>query len=73
MTNAATALRVTPPTLSDVVNDRARKRWLTKRRSVTDTRVVHLRLSQRGQVITRKIEDQIRHVSYGVAVDTDLT
>jgi DNA-binding MarR family transcriptional regulator len=62
MTNAATALRVTPPTLSDVVNDLARKRWLTKRRSVTDTRVVHLRLSRSGHTLTRHIERRVRQM-----------
>jgi len=60
VTDTATALRLRPPTLSEVVNDLVRKRWVSKRRSVTDTRVVHLRLSQRGQVITRKIENQVR-------------
>ena len=62
MTNAATALRVAPPTLSDVVNDLARKRWLTKRRSVTDTHVVHLRLSRLGHTLTRHIERRDRQM-----------
>ena len=73
VTDAATALRLRLPTLSEVVNDLVRKRWVTKRRSVTDTRVVHLRLSQRGQVITRKIENQVRQVNTGVAADKILT
>ena len=73
MTDTATALRLRPPTLSEVVNDLVRKRWVTKRRSVTDTRVVHLRLSQRGQVITRKIENQVRQVSTGGAANKILT
>ncbi len=73
MTDTATALRLRLPTLSEVVNDLVRKRWVTKRRSVTDTRVVHLRLSQRGQVITRKIENQVRQVNTGVAADKILT
>ena len=68
MTNAATALRVTPPTLSDVVNDLARKRWLTKRRSVTDTHVVHLRLSRLGHTLTRHIERRDRDQDRAVAV-----
>src|SRR4029077_18445647 len=55
MTDTAAALCVRLPTLSEVVKDLVWKRWVTKRRSVTDTRVVYLRLSQRGQVITRKI------------------
>jgi DNA-binding MarR family transcriptional regulator len=73
VTDAATALRVRLPTLSAVVKDLVRKRWVTKRRSVTDTRVVHLRLSRRGQVITRKIENQARRVSTGGAANKDLT
>src|SRR5437899_2452562 len=69
VTDTATALRVRLPTLSEVVNDLVRKRWVTRRRSVTDTRVVHLRLSQRGQVITRKINNQVRQVNTGVAAN----
>jgi DNA-binding MarR family transcriptional regulator len=73
VTDTATALRLRLPTLSEGVNDLARKRWVTKRRSVTDTRVVHLRLSQRGQVITRKIENQVRQVSTEGAANKILT
>jgi DNA-binding MarR family transcriptional regulator len=65
VTDAATALRLRLPTLSEVVKDLVRKRWVAKRRSVTDTRVVHLSLSRRGLVITRKIENQVRRVSTG--------
>ena len=56
MTDVATALRVRTPTLSEVVNDLVRKRWVTKCRSVTDTRVVHLRLSRRGEAFAQRIE-----------------
>ena len=63
VTDAAAALRVRLPTLSEVVKDLVRKRWVTKRRSVKDRRAVCLSLSRRGQVITRKIEDQVRRVS----------
>jgi DNA-binding MarR family transcriptional regulator len=69
VTDTAAALRLRLPTLSEVVKDLVRKRWVTNRRSVTDTRVVHLRLSRRGQVITRKIENQVRRVSTGGAAD----
>jgi DNA-binding MarR family transcriptional regulator len=62
LTDAAAELCVRLPTLSEVVKDLVRKRWVTKRRSVTDTRVVHLRLSRRGEVISRKIKDHVRHV-----------
>jgi len=44
MTDAATALRLRLPTLSEVVKALARKRWVTKRRSVKDDRVVILSL-----------------------------
>ena len=47
VTDAATALRVRVPTLSGVVKDLVRKRWVTKQRSVTDTRAVCLSLSRR--------------------------
>jgi DNA-binding MarR family transcriptional regulator len=62
LTDAAAALCVRLPTLSVVVTDLVRKRWVTKRRSVTDTRAVCLSLSRRGLAITRKIENQVRHV-----------
>jgi DNA-binding MarR family transcriptional regulator len=62
MTNTATALRVTPPTLSDVAKDLVRKQWITKRRSDTDTRVVHLRLSRRGHALTLHIQQRVRQM-----------
>ena len=49
LTDAAAALCVRLPTLSEVVKDLVRKRWVTKRRSVTDTRAVCLSLSRRGR------------------------
>jgi DNA-binding MarR family transcriptional regulator len=63
LTDAAAALCLRLPTLSDVVKDLVRKRWVTKRRSVTDTRAVCLALSRQGQVLTRKIEAQVGRVS----------
>jgi DNA-binding MarR family transcriptional regulator len=57
--DAATALRVRSPTVSGVVKDLVRKWWVTKHRSVTDTRVVNLRLSRWGQVLARKLEAQV--------------
>ena len=62
LTDAAAALCLRLPTLSDVLKDLVRKRWITKRYSVEDRRAVCLRLSRRGQVITRKIENQVRYV-----------
>lgn len=73
LTDAAASLGVRLPTLSAVVNDLVRKRWVTKRYSVEDHRAVCLRLSRRGLVITRKIENQVRRVSTGAAANTVLT
>ena len=56
------SIRVTPPTLSDVVKDLVRKQWITKRRSVTDTRVVHLRLGRPGTVLAQHIQQRVRQV-----------
>jgi len=67
LTDAASALRVRPPTLSDVVNDLVRKRWVTKRRLVTDTRALCLSLSRRGSALTRHIEQRVRHVEAALA------
>ena len=62
MTDAATALRLRLLTLSSVAKDLVRKRWVTKRRSVTDTRAVCLALSRRGEALAQKIEGRLRHV-----------
>ncbi len=62
LTDAATALLVTLPTLSVVAKDLAGKRWVRKRRSVTDSRAVRLSLSRQGQALARKIEVQVRQV-----------
>ena len=63
LTDAATALCLKLPTLSDVVKDLVRKRWVTKRYSVEDRRAVCLRLSRRGEALTQKIEGQVQRVS----------
>jgi DNA-binding MarR family transcriptional regulator len=67
---AATALRLRVPTLSAVVKDLVRKRWVTKRRSVTDTRVVHLLLSQRGNALVLQINQRVRQVNAPLAQHT---
>jgi DNA-binding MarR family transcriptional regulator len=67
MTNAAAALRVRQPTLTDVVKDLVRKRWVTKRRSVTDTRLVQLRLSRRGHALALQIEQRVHQVNVSLA------
>jgi hypothetical protein len=47
-------------TLSVMVKVLVRKRWVTKRRSVTVIRVVHLRLSRRGNALALQIEQRVR-------------
>ena len=62
LTDAAASLGVRLPTLSEVVKDLVRKRWVTKRRSVEDRRVVCLSLSRRGEALARRIKDRVRDV-----------
>jgi DNA-binding MarR family transcriptional regulator len=62
VTDAAAALGVRFATLSEVVKDLARKRWVTKRCSVTDTRAVHLLLSRQGAALARQIEHRVRQI-----------
>ena len=62
LTDAAAAVCVREPTLSTVVKDLVRKRWVTKRRSLTDSRAVCLALSRQGEAMARKIEAQVRLV-----------
>jgi DNA-binding MarR family transcriptional regulator len=62
VTDAAAALGVRLPTLSAVVNDLVRERWITKRRSVTDRRVVYLLLSRRGNAVALRIEQRVLQV-----------
>ena len=50
LTDATTALGMRVPTLSVVVKTLVRKRWVTRHRSVTDTRVVYLLLSVGGRL-----------------------
>lgn len=63
MTKTAAALCVRLPTVTEVVGDLVRKRWITKRRSTTDARVVHLRLSPWGNALVVKIEHGVGHVA----------
>ena len=62
VTDAATALRLRLPTLSEVVKDLVRKHWVTKRYSVEDHRAVCLRLSRRGEALAKRIKGQVRDV-----------
>ena len=72
LTEAATALRISPPTMTEVIRDLVGRRWVTNRRSTQDRRAVCLRLSRRGQVIAHSITGQVRQVS-PVAPDIDPT
>ena len=53
--------------MSKVVKDLVRKRWVTKRRSVKDDRVVVLSLSRRGRVLALQIEQRVRQVNATLA------
>ena len=55
MTKTAAAFWIRLPTLTEVIDDLMRKRWVTRRHSTTDTRVVQLRLSTRGDALVFKI------------------
>ena len=67
MTDAATALRLRLPTLSEVVKALARKRWVTKRRSVKDDRVVVLSLSRWADTLGLQIEKWVHQVNVTLA------
>jgi DNA-binding MarR family transcriptional regulator len=62
LTDAAATLRVRQPTLKEVVKSLVRKRWVTQRRSVTDSRVLHLQLSLQGHLLALHIEQRMRQV-----------
>ena len=72
VTDIAEALGVRVSTLSGVLTTLARKRWVTKRRSVTDTRVVHVMLSRQGQLLAQKIKGQVRQISIRGVENTGL-
>ena len=63
VTDAATAFRLRLPTLSEMVKALARKRWVTKRRSVKDDRVVVLSLSRWGDTLALQIEKRVHQVN----------
>ena len=67
VTDAADALVVRVPTVSDVVKDLVRKRWVTKRNSVKDRRVVCVQLSRRGQALAFQIEERVSQVNATLA------
>ena len=65
-TDAARAFSLKLPTVVEVVQAMARKRWIIRRRSVADVRIIHLSLSRQGQNLARKIDVQIRHLTTGI-------
>lgn len=62
LTDVAITLGVKPPTLSEVVGDLVRKRWVTRRRSGKDRRALCLSLSRRGETLALHIDERLRHV-----------
>ena len=58
--DAAAAVSIRPPTLTAVIDDLVRERWVTRHHTPADRRVVHVRLTQRGEVLARRITDRIR-------------
>jgi DNA-binding MarR family transcriptional regulator len=63
MTKTAAAFCIRLPTLTEVIDDLARKRWVMRRRSTIDTRVVQLRLSSRGNALAVKIAHGVGQVA----------
>ena len=61
--DVARALSVRRPTLTEVVKALVRDRLVTEHRSIVDARVVHLRLSLRGEALTRQIERRVHQVT----------
>ena len=62
MKDTAAALDVKPPTLTAVIDDLVRKRWVTRQRALHDDRAVCLQLSRQGQVVAEKINTHVRDV-----------
>ena len=62
MKDTAAALDVKPPTLTAVIDDLVRKRWVTRQRALYDERAVCVRLSRQGQVVSGKVKTHIRDV-----------
>lgn len=72
VTDAAAALGVRLPTMSTVVKDLVRTRWVTKRRSVKDDRVVCVSLSRRGHALARQIEQRLCHMHVTILFSSSL-
>ena len=67
VTDTADALVVGVSTVSDVLKDLVRKRWVTKRYSVEDRRVVCMQLSRRGHALALQIEERVPQVNATLA------
>ena len=67
--DTAAALGVQPPTLTVVIGDLVRKRWLTRRRALHDDRALCLRLSRQGEVLAGKIQDHVHRCEAEVRED----
>lgn len=59
VTEAAAAVGVQPPTVTGVIDDLVRKRWVTRQRALHNDRAVCLRLSRQGEVVERRIKHKI--------------
>ena len=62
VTDTAAGVGVGGLTLSVVVGTLIRKRWVSSHRTPDDRRVVCVRLTQRGEVLVRRITERIRDV-----------
>jgi len=65
--NVAAALGVRLPTMSIVVKDLVRKRWVSRRRSVKDDRVMVLSLSRRADTLALQIVQRVQQFSITLA------
>ena len=59
MTETAAGVGVAGPTLSVAVRTLIRTRWVSEHRTPNDRRVVHLRLTQRGEGLARRITERV--------------
>ena len=65
--DAAAAVSVRSPTITPVINDLVFKRWVTRHRSPDDRRALYMRLTQRGEILARRIKERIRDVGSKLA------
>ncbi len=70
LTPIAVALTLEPPTVFEVVQDLARKRWVSHRRSAQDRRALALRLNRQGETLVQSIADKVRNLEAALTKDT---